>query len=57
MKYLLLILALGLGAELKAQEIVLYPDSFYRYEFSSKESFEKMGKNLGEKIVKSLQIS
>ena len=41
MKYLLLILALGLGAELKAQEIVLYPDSFYRHEFSSKESFEK----------------
>jgi hypothetical protein len=41
MKYLLLILALGLGAELKAQEIVLYPDSFYRYEFSSKEFFEK----------------
>ena len=41
MKYLLLILALGLGAELKAQGVVLYPDSFYRYEFSSKESFEK----------------
>ena len=41
MKYLLLILALSLGAELKAQEIVLYSDSFYRYEFSSKESFEK----------------
>jgi len=41
MKYLLSILALGLGADLKAQEIVLYPDSFYRHEFSSKEEFEK----------------
>jgi hypothetical protein len=41
MKYLLLILALSLGAELKAQEIVLYPDSFYRHEFVSKEEFEK----------------
>jgi len=41
MKYLLLILALGSGAELKAQEIVLYPDSFYRHEFTSKEEFEK----------------
>jgi hypothetical protein len=41
MKYLLLILALGSGAELKAQEIVLYPDSFYRHEFVSKEEFEK----------------
>jgi hypothetical protein len=41
MKYLLLILALSLGAELKAQEIVLYPDSFYRHEFISKEEFEK----------------
>jgi len=41
MKYLLSILALSLGAELKAQEIVLYPDSFYRHEFSSREEFEK----------------
>lgn len=41
MKYLVSILALCLGSELKAQEVVLYPDSFYRYEFSSKEEFEK----------------
>jgi hypothetical protein len=41
MKYLSFILAFCLGAELKAQETVLYPDSFYRYEFSSKSDFEK----------------
>ena len=41
MKYLVLILALCLGSGLKAQEVLLYPDSFYRFEFASKEDFEK----------------
>lgn len=41
MKYLLSVLVFCLGAELNAQEVILYPDSFYRYEFASKEAFEK----------------
>ena len=41
MKYLVSILVLCLGAELKAQEVLLYLDSFYRFEFASKEAFEK----------------